>query len=429
MDTTIDTRIYGVYAKEIINSRATPTIETTVVLNSGYRGTSSVSTGMTVGKYDALELRDHDEHRFGGMGVTKAVALSNTTISAALKGKQADDQDGVDKTLIDLDGNAASKSTLGANTMLAVSQATAVAAASARRTPLYTYLNAIFSQYMPTPIERIPTPIFNLINGGKHGAGNLNFQEFQVIPASNKSFPEGYQMGVEIYQEVQKILEFRNAGHSVGDEGGFTPNLFTNSDAIEIILEGIKASPYQFGVDVFLGLDLAASLFKTDQGYLIKDRALAYSTKEFIQYLKDIHAKYHILYLEDPLDAEDWNGWTTITKEMDIDTLIAADDLLATNKTRVERAIKEKACSAMLVKPNRVGTLTEVFETIALAKKSGMKCIMSHRSGETNDTFLSDLAVAIAADSVKFGAPARGERVAKYNRLLEIASAKYKTIL
>jgi len=427
MDTTVDTRIYGVYAKEIINSRATPTIETTVVLNSGYRGTSSVSTGMTVGKYDALELRDRDENRFNGMGVTKAVALSNTTISAALKGKLADDQDEVDKTLISLDGNAATKSTLGANTMLAVSQATAVAAAAARRTPLYKYLNAIFSQYSKTSIDQIPTPIFNLINGGKHGAGNLNFQEFQIVPASNKTFAQGYQMGVELYQAVQKILEFRNAGHSVGDEGGFTPNLFTNTDAIEIILEAIKASPYQFGVDVFLGLDLAASLFKTDQGYLIKDRALAYSTKEFIQYLKDIHAKYHILYLEDPLDAEDWSGWTTITKEMDKDTLIAADDLLATNKTRIERAIAEKACSAMLVKPNRVGTLTEVFETIALAKKNDMKCIISHRSGETNDTFLSDLAVAVGADSVKFGAPARGERVAKYNRLLDIAGEKYQT--
>jgi len=427
MDTQPDTKIYGVYAREIINSRATPTIETTVVLNSGYRGTSSVSTGMEVGKYDAMELRDRDEHRFGGMGVTKAVTLSNTTISAALKGKPADDQALIDKTLLELDGNAAIKSTLGANTMLAVSQASAVASAAARRSPLCTYLNAIFSQYTQTPIERIPTPIFNLINGGKHGAGNLNFQEFQIIPASNKTFAEGYQMGVELYAAVQKILEFRNAGHSVGDEGGFTPNLFTNTDAIEIILEAIKSSPYQFGVDVFLGLDLAASLFKTAQGYLIKDRALAYSTKEFIQYLQDIHAKYHILYLEDPLDAEDWNGWTTITKEMDKDTLIAADDLLATNKSRVERAVSEKACSAMLVKPNRVGTLTEVFETIAVAKKSGMKCIISHRSGETNDTFLADFAVAVQADSVKFGAPARGERVAKYNRLLEIAQSTYKT--
>ncbi|MFZ2025035.1 MAG: phosphopyruvate hydratase [Microgenomates group bacterium] len=425
MDTQTDTKIYGVYAREIINSCATPTIETTVVLNSGYRGTASVSTGLAPGKYDALELRDHDEKRFNGMGVIQAVGISNTTISSALKGKQADDQSLIDKTLIELDGNAATKATLGANTMLAVSQAVSVAAANARRTPLYEYINAIFSQYIPTPISRIPTPIFNLINGGKHGAGNLNFQEFQIIPASNKSFADGYQMGVELYRAVQKILAFRNAGHSVGDEGGFTPNLFTNTDAIEIILEAIRSSPYQFGVDVFLGLDLAASLFKTDQGYLIKDRALAYSTKEFIQYLKDIHAKYHILYLEDPLEQDDWNGWATITKEMDKDTLIAADDLLATNKSRVERAIAEKACSAMLVKPNRVGTLTEVFATIALAKKSGMKCIISHRSGETNDTFLADLAVGVQSDSVKFGAPARGERVAKYNRLLEIMIQKF----
>lgn len=425
MDTQIDTRIFGVYAREIINSCATPTIETTVVLNSGYRGMSSVSTGLTPGKYDAMELRDKDENRFNGRGVTKAVTLSNTTISNALKGKQADDQALIDRSLIELDGNAVTKATLGANTMLAVSQAVAVAAAAARRVPLYEYMNAVFSQYIRTPIERIPSPIFNLINGGKHGAGNLNFQEFQVIPASNKTFAQGYQMGVELYTAIQKILSFRNAGHAVGDEGGFTPNLFTNTDAIEIILEAIKSSPYQFGVDVFLGLDLAATLFKTDQGYLIKDRALAYSTKEFIQYLKDIHAKYHILYLEDPLDEDDWNGWTAITKEMDKDTLIAADDLLATNKTRVQRAIAEKACSAMLVKPNRVGTLTEVFETIALAKNNGMKCIISHRSGETNDSFLADLAVAVQADATKFGAPARGERVAKYNRLMEIEEQKF----
>lgn len=425
MDTQTDMRIYGVFAREIINSRAIPTIETTVILNSGYRGTSSVSTGMAVGKYDAKELRDDEANRFKGMGVKKAVAASNTTISSALKGKVADDQSLIDKTLIELDGNATTKSTLGANTMLAVSQATAVAAANARRTPLYTYLNAVFSQYYQTPIKRIPTPIFNFINGGKHGAGNLDFQEFQILPASNKLFAEGYQMGVELYNAVKNILLFRNAGHAVGDEGGFTPNLFTNTDAIEIILEAIKASPYQFGVDAFLGLDLAASLFKNDQGYLIKDRATPYSTKDFISYLQDIHSKYHILYLEDSLHADDWSGWTNITKEMDKDTLIAADDLVATNKERLEKAANEKACSAILIKPNRVGTLSEVFETIALAKKHNIRTVVSHRSGETNDTFLADFSVAIQSDLVKFGAPARGERVAKYNRLLEISEQKF----
>lgn len=426
MNTTTDTHIYGVYAREIINSRATPTIEATVILNSGYRGTASVPSSETTGKYDATELRDGDEKRFGGLGVLQAVRLANTVISGALRGKLADDQAAIDKTMIELDGNAATKSKLGANTMLAVSEATAVAAAAARRVPLYTYINAVFSQYSQTPIEHMPRPIFNLINGGKHGAGNLNFQEFQIVPASNKTFFEGYQMGVELYNEVRHILTFRNAGHAVGDEGGFTPNLFTNIDAIEIIMEAIKASAYQFGVDTFLGLDVAATLFKTDQGYLIKDRAQAYSTSEFIQYLKDIHAKNHILYLEDPLEEDDWGGWKTITQDMDKDTLIAADDLIATNMTRLERAIREKACCCMLVKPNRVGTLSEVFETIALAKKNNIRHIFAHRSGETNDTFIADMAVGTQAEAVKFGAPARGERVAKYNRLLEIATEKFK---
>lgn len=416
-----DTKIYGIYAREIINSRAVPTIEATVVLASGYRGTASVPGALVISKYDAAELRDGDPNRFDGMGVQKAVGIINTTLSAALRGKPADDQSLIDKTMIALDGTP-TKAKFGSNAMLAVSYAAAVAAANARLIPLYSYLNSLYTQYGQIQIRRMPIPIFNIITGGKHGAGNLNFQEFQIIPASNKPFNEAYRMGVEIYIATQKILAFRNAGHAVGDEGGFTPNLFTNTDAIEIVMEAIKGSPYQFGVDVFLGLDIAATLFKTPQGYLIKDRATAYSTKDFIQYLKDLHAKYRILYLEDPLEQDEWEGWTTITKEMNKDTLIAADDLLATNKTRLERAVKENACSGMLIKPNRVGTLSEVLEVIAFAKSHDMKCIMSHRSGETNDAFLADLGVAVQADYVKFGAPARGERIAKYNRMLEIAA-------
>jgi len=416
-----DTKIYGIYAREIINSRAVPTIEATVILNSGYRGTASVPSAMKLSKYDAAELRDNDQNRFDGMGVLKAISMINTDLSQLLRGKAADDQSLIDNIMIDFDGTP-TKTKVGSNTMLAVSYAAAAAATNARAIPLYQYLNAVFAQYVPTQIHRIPIPIFNIINGGKHGAGNLNFQEFQVIPASNKTFAAGYQMGVEIYGAIRKILAFRNAGHDVGDEGGFTPNLFTNTDAIEILLEAIKASPYQFGVDVFLGLDIAATLFKTPQGYLIKDRANAYTTPDFIQYLKDIHTKYRILYLEDPLEEDDWAGWASITKDMNTDTLIAADDLLAMNAARLERAVTESSCSGMLIKPNRIGTITEVFKTIALAKKHDIKCIVSHRSGETNDTFLSDLSVAVQADYVKFGAPARGERVAKYNRLLEIST-------
>ena len=300
--------------------------------------------------------------------------------------------------------------------------AIAVAVAQARNQPLYSYLNQLFCERIKTPITSIPVPIFNIINGGKHGAGNLNFQEFQIIPASGKSFFEAYRIGVELYHKTKELLDFRNASHSVGDEGGFTPNLFTNIDAVQILVDAIKSSPYQFGVDVFLGLDLAADAFKTDKGYLIKDRSNAYAPNEFIQYLKDLHAKNRILILEDPLDADDWNGWKELTNQMGKDTFIAGDNLLDANKERLQRAIQEKTCSAILIKPNKIGTITETLDLISLAKSHDIKCIVAHRSGETNDTFNADLAVAVQAQYVKFGAPARGERVAKYNRLLEIAT-------
>ncbi len=420
MSETINTKIYGLFAREIINSRATPTIEVTAILQSGYRATVSIPSGMTPGKYDAKELCDEDPARFEGKGMRKAVNNVNTTITQALRGQLGEDQKAIDTIMLNLDGTP-DKSKLGVNAILCSSLAIAAAVANAYSVPLYGYLNKLFNSYLPTPLTKIPLPIFNMINGGKHGAGNLNFQEFQIIPASNRTYPHAYQMGVELYKNTRKILAFRNAGHSVGDEGGFTPNLFTNLDAIEILLESIRSSNYKFGIDVFLGLDIAATHFKKENGYLIKDRAVPYSANEFIQYLKDMHAKYHILILEDPLEEDDWNGWQTLTKEMEKDTLIVGDDLLATNKDRLERAIKEKSCSSILLKPNQVGTLSEVLEITSIAKKNDMKTIISHRSGETNDTFVADLAVAVQADYVKFGAPARGERVAKYNRLLEIS--------
>lgn len=421
MAPTIDMHVYGLYAREIINSRAVPTIEVTAILNSGYRGVASVPSGSFIGKYEALELRDNDETRFDGMGMLQAVKRVHEIIHPGLRGLAADDQNHIDETLIALDGTE-HRSKLGANTMLASSMAIAVACAQARNQPLYSYLNQLFSMRVKTSMNRLPIPIFNIINGGKHGAGNLNFQEFQIIPASSKSFSDGYRIGVEVYQKTKTLLDFRNAPHAVGDEGGFTPNLFTNMDAVQILVDAIKASPYQFGVDVFLGLDLAASAFKTDKGYLIKDRANPYTTKEFIQYLKDLHSKNRILILEDPLDADEWGGWQELTHEMGRDTLIAGDDLLDASKTRLERAIQEKSCSAILVKPNKIGTVTETLDLIHLAKSHDIKCIIAHRSGETNDTFNADLAVGVQADYVKFGAPARGERIAKYNRLLEIAS-------
>lgn len=412
-------KIYAIQAREILDSRANPTLETTVVLESGYWGTASVPSGASLGKYEAVELRDKDETRYMGLGVLTAVKNVNETIAPALKGLDASNQGAVDKAMLALDGTP-NKEKLGANSILSVSLATAVAAANEQRLPLYRYLNGLMAASIPTPINKIPSPTFNVINGGKHGAGNLNFQEFHVIPASSRPYHDALRMGVEIYLSLKKILVYRNAIHSIGDEGGFAPDLFTNLDAMEILLEAIKNTQYRFGVDVYLGLDLAATNFKTERGYQIKDRPLAYSTKEFVDYLKDLHSKYRLLTLEDPLDEDDWDGWKMITKEIGQDVMIVGDDILATNQERFQKAINEKACSAILLKPNQIGSLSEFLDVVLMAKKNDVKTIVSHRSGETNDTFIADLAVAVQSDYVKFGAPARGERVAKYNRLSQI---------
>lgn len=414
----MDTTIHSIVAREILDSRGNPTVETTVILQSGYRGTASVPSGASVGKYEAVELRDKDENRYNGMGVLTAVTNVNTVIAPKLVGLDALDQKKIDETMIALDATP-NKSKLGANSILSVSLACAVAAANHAKQPLYRYLSELAGR-QPAKIERMPTPLFNIINGGKHGAGNLNFQEFMVIPASNKPFHDALQIGAELYHHLKQILNYRNAIHSVGDEGGFAPNLFTNMEALELLMEAIKATKYRFGTDVFFGMDIAASQFKTPRGYQIKDKPQLLSGRQFIDYLKELHSKYRLLLLEDALEEDDWAGWATLTREVGRDILIVGDDLLVTNPERLARAIAEGAANAILLKPNQIGTLSEFLAVVALAKKHDIKCIVSHRSGETNDTFIADLAVAVQSEYVKFGAPARGERVAKYNRLLQI---------
>ncbi|HLD24929.1 MAG TPA: phosphopyruvate hydratase [Patescibacteria group bacterium] len=416
-----NTKIYAVLAREILDSRGDPTIETMVVLESGYRGIASVPAGTSIGKYEAVELRDKDAKRYGGMGVLKAIANVNGPIAAKLKGLDATNQGAIDKALLDLDATP-DKHNLGANSILSVSLATAVASANAARVPLYRYVNDMFQPFIKTEIQRIPTPTFNIINGGKHGAGNLDFQEFHVVPATNKPFSIALEMGVTLYQAVRQILKYRNAIYSVGYEGGFAPNLFTNAEALDIIAEAVKSSPYTSGVEVFIGLDLAANTFKTDHGYRIKDKSAEMNGPEFIRYLQDLHKKYPLLILEDAFGEDDWENWGLLSKEVGNEVLVVGDDLLATNPERLKRAIREKSCSAILAKPNQIGSLSEFLAVIAIAKQHGMKTIVSNRSGETNDTFLADLAVGVQSDYVKFGAPARGERVAKYNRLLQIES-------
>ena len=417
----MDAKIYSVTAREILDSRGIPTVETMVILNSGYRGTVSVPSGTSIGKYEAVELRDEDAKRYNGMGVLKAVTNVNTVIAKKIAGMDAFSQGAIDKTLVDLD-DTPNKAVLGANAILSVSLAVSVAAAGHMKMPLYRYLNRLAGTGSPPEITHIPTPIFNVINGGKHGAGNLDFQEFQLIPATNKPFHTALEMGAEVYQSIKKILTYRNAVHSVGDEGGFAPNLFTNIDALEIMQEAIKSSSYKIGFDVFLGLDIAASYFKTPRGYQIKDRSNPYQSSELIEYYKILHEKYHLLLLEDPFDEDDWESWKKITGSLGSDVLIIGDDLLATNSGRLTRAIQEKACLAILMKPNQIGTLSEFFAVAVQAKQHGLKIVVSHRSGETNDTYIADLAVAVQSEYMKFGAPARGERVAKYNRLLQIES-------
>lgn len=414
-----DSHIYSVTAREILDSRGNPTLETTVILNSGYRGIAAVPSGASVGKYEAVELRDKDEKRYGGKGVLKAVENVNTVIATKLKGLDAFSQSTIDSTMIDLDGTP-NKARLGANSILGISLAVSVAAANHQRIPLYKYLNLLAHGGKEAPMTRIPTPTFNVINGGKHGGGNLDFQEYHIVPASGKSFHEALRMGAELYHGVKQLLINKGAVHATGDEGGFAPNLSTNMDPLQILSEAVRTSPYRFGVDVFFGLDIAASSFKSDRGYQIKDRPVPYSTNEFIQYINELHKIYRLLTLEDPLGEDDWDGWVAINKDIGQEVLLIGDDLLTTSPERLQHAINKKACSAILLKPNQIGTLSEFLTVVNLAKKNDIKCIVSHRSGETNDAFISDLAVAIQSDYVKFGAPARGERVAKYNRLLEI---------
>jgi len=415
----VNTRIYSVTGREILDSRGNPTVEVLVILESGYRFNSSVPSGASKGTHEALELRDKDENRYGGMGVLKVVNNINKDINNKLKGMDALNQDEIDDTLINLDGTP-NKSRLGANAILGTSMAVAGAASMSLNMPLYKYINFMFSKINQTVMEKIPTPMFNIINGGLHGGGNLNFQEFLMMPASSKPFHEALEIGANLYRQIKKILIARNAIHSVGDEGGYAPNLYSNMDALEIMTESVKEIKLRLGFDVFLGLDLAANSFASNHIYTIRDRNNPYNRDEFIDFLVDLQSKYRLLTLEDPLEEGDWEGWRNLTNKIGQDVLIIGDDLLVTNPTYLEKAIKEKACSALLAKPNQIGSLSEYFKVIDMAKKNNIKVIVSHRSAETTDSFISDLAVGLQSDYVKFGAPARGERVAKYNRLSAI---------
>lgn len=409
-------KIKSIRAREILDSRGNPTVETEVLLDDGSKSVASVPSGESLGKYEAVELRDNDPERYNGMGVLKAVENVNREIAPSFIGFDPQKQAEADQLLIKLDGTS-NKSKLGANAILSVSQGICEAGAVAAKLSIYQYVAQLYG--LKENELKMPVPTFNLINGGKHGAGNLEFQEFHIIPGPGKAYHQSLEMAEEIYHAVEKVLIRHGAIHSVGDEGGFAPNLFTNMDALEVIIEATKESKHEFKRDVFLGLDVAASHFYKEGRYKIRDRTLPMDAIEFSEYYQDLAKQYPLQLLEDPLFEDDWKGWSNLVKALPMTTIVG-DDLLATNKARVERAIKDKTCSAILVKPNQIGTISETIEVIKITRKAGWKVIVSHRSGETNDDFIADFAVGVGADFTKFGAPARGERVVKYNRLLVI---------
>jgi len=410
-------KLSRLYAHEILDSRATPTLEVVVILDDGNYGVASVPSGSSTGTYEAQELRDNDPNRYLGKGVQQAIAHVNEDIAHLLVNQTVASVADVDQKMIELDATPI-KSRLGANSILGVSIALTKALAASEKVPLYKYIATIAGNKQPL---FIPLPVFNMINGGKHGAGNLDFQEFHVIPArTNNNFASMLETGAVVYKTIKKLLARRGAIHSIGDEGGFAPNLFTNLDALEILNEAIVECHHKPGVDVELGLDIAANSFYKDGRYIIKDRSSPMETNEFIDYLRDLNNQYHLRLLEDPLNEDDWKGWSSLTAELGKVTTIVGDDLLVTNKDKVVKGIAEKAANGVIIKPNQIGTLTETIAVVNQARSAGWKINVSHRSGETNDTFIADFAVGVGADYAKFGAPARGERVAKYNRFLSI---------
>lgn len=408
-------KIKAIEAREILDSRGDPTVEATVFLENGLSATASVPSGTSTGIHEALELRDNDENRFHGNGVLKAVENIKTKIAPKLIGQDPTKQAEIDQIMIELDATE-NKRNLGANAILAVSIAVLKVSALGQKMPPCLYL---FNKYKLTNQLKIPGPIFVMFDGGKHGIGYLDFQEFHVIPVSTKSYSESLQMGEEIYKTIGQYLKYQGIISSVGFEGGYTPNIHTNSNALKFVNEATLQSKYKQKIDFFLGLDVAASTFYKNNSYHVKDFLQPLSTQKMIKFYEDLNKKHRFISLEDPLDEDDWEGWKALTHQLP-EIMIVGDDLLCADIKRAQRAIDEKACNAILVKPNQIGTISETIEVIKLVRDHDWKIIVSHRSGETNDDFIADFAVGIGADYVKFGAPARGERVAKYNRLWKI---------
>ena len=406
-------RIISIEAMEILDSRGNPTIRTRVSLENGVCGTASVPSGASTGENEALELRDGDKSRYGGKGVLKAVENVNREIAPELLGMTPDRQAEIDRMMLKLDGTSA-KSNLGANAILSVSMATAATAAKSHNVPLYAYLGGVSG-------FRLPVPMMNIINGGEHADNSVDLQEFMVIPSGAPSFREALRYGAETFHALKKILQSKGYATSVGDEGGFAPNLKSNEEACEVIIEAIQVAGYQPGKDIFLALDAAASSFCNQGSYVFqKSGSGTKNSTEMLEFYGSMVEKYPIVSIEDPMDEHDWDGFSAITKKLGDKIQIVGDDLFVTNTDFVRKGISKKAANAVLIKLNQIGTVSETLATIQLCQKSGWNYIISHRSGETEDTFMADFAVAMAGGQIKTGSASRSERIAKYNRLLEI---------
>ena len=411
---SIKPHIYKCCAREILDSRSNPTVEATVVLEDGTVGVASVPSGASTGSHEAVELRDADKERYHGKGVLCAVENICRVIAPAIYGMCATDQTQIDRILLELDGTE-NKSNLGANATLAVSLASARAAANFYHVPIYKYLSGIGAYKMPTPM-------FNILNGGAHSNNNIEIQEFMIVPVGASSFSEALQMGSEIYHTLGNILKERGLSVGVGDEGGYAPDLHDDEEALDLIVEAIEKSTY--GVSrVKIALDVASSEWYNDGVYRTCKRKLEFSFKELISYYEELCKRYPIISIEDGLGEEDFEGWQELTARLGDRIMLVGDDLFVTNPQRLSDGIEMGIANAILIKPNQIGTLTETLQTIRMAKEAGYRFILSHRSGETEDTTLCDIAVATDAPFIKAGAPARGERVAKYNRLLRIESS------
>ncbi len=410
-------RIVDVIGREVIDSRGNPTVEADVVLDSGARGWAAVPSGASTGTREAVELRDGDKSRYLGKGVLKAVANVNGVLKAAVAGLDAREQQAIDRRMIELDGTD-NKGRLGANALLAVSLAVAQAAAADAKLPLFRHLATLDAKKDRAPV--MPVPMMNIINGGAHADNSLDVQEFMILPVGAPSLPEALRYGAEIFHTLKKILHDKGLATSVGDEGGFAPNLGTNEEAIGIISQAVEKAGYRLGSDIYLGLDVASSEFFKDGRYHLEGEGRSFTSAEFVDYLAGLAARYPIITIEDGMAEGDWDGWKLLTDKLGSKVQLVGDDLFVTNTKILKEGIQKKVANSILIKVNQIGTLTETLEAIGLAEQARYTSVVSHRSGETEDATIADIAVATASTQIKTGSMSRSDRVAKYNQLLRI---------